>query len=53
MGSGLSKRRLETLAKEGEAIYYRRSPKAAKDGRIPTFKLARGVKLEKAVKRNC
>lgn len=42
--------RLETLRKSGQAIYHKRSSKAAKDGRIRTFKLARGIRLERVVK---
>ena len=42
--------RLKELRKTGEVVHHRRDAKAAKDGRIRTFKLARGIKLERAVK---
>jgi len=42
--------RLKKLAKTGQVVRHKRSEKMAKDGRIRTFRLARGVKLEKAVK---
>jgi hypothetical protein len=42
--------RLDKLRKTGDVVRHKRDAKVAKDGRIRTFKLARGVKLEKAVK---
>jgi len=43
-------RRLDSLSKTGAAVHHRRSVKAARDGRIRTFKLSKGIKLEKVVK---
>ena len=42
--------RLKELSKTGEVVHHKRDAKVAEDGRIRTFKLARGVKLERAVK---
>ena len=42
--------RLEKLKRTGDVVYRKRDAKLAKDGRIRTFRLARGIKLEKAVK---
>ena len=42
--------RLEELKRTGDVAYRKRDAKVAKDGRIRTFRLARGVRLEKAVK---
>jgi hypothetical protein len=42
--------RLDRLRKTGEVVHHKRDAKVAKDGRIRTFRLARGIKLEKAVK---
>jgi len=42
--------KLKKLAKTGQVVHRKSSEKMAKDGRIRTFRLARGVKLEKAVK---
>jgi hypothetical protein len=42
--------RLKELAKTGDVVHHKRDAKLAKDGGIRSFKLARGIKLEGAVK---
>ena len=42
--------RLKDLGKTGEVVHHKRDAKVAKNGRIRTFKLAKGIKLERAVK---
>lgn len=50
MKKGSDATRLEKLTRTGEVAYHKRDEKIAKDGRIRTFRLARGIRLEKAVK---
>ena len=42
--------RLKELSRTGDVVHRKRDAKVVKDGRIRTFRLARGIKLERAVK---
>ena len=42
--------KLESLRKQGDVVHHKRSPRTAHDGRFRTFKLSKGLKIEKAVK---
>jgi hypothetical protein len=42
--------RLNELSKTGDVVHHKRDAKAVKDGRIRTFRLAKGIKLERAAK---